>query len=36
MLLIALISFSSCNKDEITEDETTEENLPDITGFPID
>lgn len=39
VLLIVLLSFSSCDKDEIAEDEitveTTEENLPDIAGFPI-
>ena len=43
VLLIVIISFSACEKDDTTEEdvtedlteEVTEENLPDITGFPI-
>lgn len=37
MLLMALmLSFTACEKDDDDDvEETTEENLPDITGFPI-
>ncbi len=35
VLLIALVSFSSCEKDETEVEVIIEENLPDITGFPI-
>ena len=35
VLLTILVSFSACNKDETIEEEIPEENLPDISGFPI-
>jgi len=39
MLLIVVIAFSACDSDNLTDEDTvtdvTEENLPDISGFPI-
>ena len=37
VLLIALACFTSCEKDDdtVVEETIIEENLPDITGFPV-
>lgn len=35
ILAFGVLSFSSCKKDENTTTDTTTDNLPDITGYPI-
>lgn len=35
ILLIALVSFSACSDDTAEVKDTTEDNLPDVSGFPV-